>query len=296
MTGHEIKTPEARGKSASLEPGLYIVATPLGNARDITLRALDVLGACDAIAAEDTRQTAKLLAIHGISKPLLSYNDHNAARERPKLLGRLRAGARIALVSDAGTPLISDPGFKLAREAVAQQLPLHTIPGASAPIAALTLSGLPTDRFFFAGFLPAKQGERKTALAELKTVPATLIFFESPQRLSQSLSDMAETLGSRMAVVARELTKLHEEICRGDLASLAQAYADEGAPKGEVTLVVAPPSERAPDFEHADRLLDTALSFMPMRAAADLVAEALGIPRRETYQRALVRKGAKPDA
>lgn len=290
---HDTKTAQAPGKSALLQPGLYIVATPIGNARDISLRALDVLGACDLIAAEDTRQTAKLLAIHGISRPLASYNDHNAARERPKLLAKLEGGARIALVSDAGTPLVSDPGFKLVREAVERKLPVQAIPGASAALAALTLAGLPTDRFFFAGFLPSKQGERKTALADVKMVPATLIFFESAQRLADSLADMRDVFGDRAAVVARELTKLHEEARRGTLRSLADAYAREETPKGEITLVVAPPLDAEPDYGRADRLLGDALTFMPVRAAADLVAEALDLPRREIYQRALALKGEK---
>ena len=182
----KLKRSPAAGKSGpdeDLPPGLYVTATPIGNAADITLRALEVLAGCDLIAAEDTRVTAKLLAIHGIAKPLTAYNDHNAARERPKLLARLRQGARIALVSDAGTPLISDPGFKLVREAIAEGLPVHAIPGASAVLTGLALAGLPTDRFVFAGFLPSKQGERRSVLEELKNIRATLVFFESAQRL-----------------------------------------------------------------------------------------------------------------
>lgn len=275
---------------AELAPGLYVTATPIGNARDISLRALDVLKGCDAIVAEDTRVTAKLLAIYAISKPLSAYNDHNAARERPKLLTRLRDGARLALVSDAGTPLVSDPGFKLVREALAENLPVHAVPGASAPLTALTLAGLPTDRFLFAGFLPAKRGERMAALAELKGVRATLVFFESAQRLADSLADMAQVMGPRAAAVGRELTKLHEEMRRGDLASLAAAYAEEGPPRGEVTLVVGPPVAREPDLARADALLEIALAHMPVRAAADFVAEALGLPRRLAYARALALK------
>lgn len=280
------------GAEAALAPGLYVTATPIGNARDISLRALDVLRGADAIAAEDTRVTAKLLAIYGISKPLMSYNDHNAARERPKLLARLRDGARLAFVSDAGTPLVSDPGFKLVRDALAEDLPVHAIPGASAPLAALALAGLPTDRFLFAGFLPAKQGERRTMLEELKGLRASLIFFESPQRLAQSLADMTDILGDRPAAVGRELTKLHEEMRRGRLASLAAHYAKSGAPKGEVTLVAGPPEDEAADMSRADHLLERALAFMPVRAAADLVAEALGLPRRAVYGRALALKKA----
>ncbi len=279
----------AAGKSQSeLEPGLYVTATPIGHSRDITLRALDILKSCDVIAAEDTRVTSKLLSLHGISRPLLAYNDHNAARERPRLLARLHGGARIALVSDAGTPLISDPGFKLVREATSEGIPVYTIPGASAALAALSVAGLPTDRFLFAGFPPAKSGERLSFLAELKNIRSTLIFYESPQRLTESLLDMFAVFGARPAAVARELTKLHEEIRRGSLEELAAAYP--APPKGEITIVVGPPLKEEPDMEQADRLLDSALRFMPVRAAADLVADALKMSRRATYERALARK------
>ncbi len=282
--------PAGSESQSRLEAGLYVTATPIGHSRDITLRALDVLKSCDVIAAEDTRVTAKLLALHGISRPLCSYNDHNAAIERPRLLARLRAGARIALVSDAGTPLISDPGYKLVREAVAEGLAVYAIAGACAALAALSVAGLPTDRFLFAGFPPARSGERRTFLSELKAVRATLVFYESPQRLSDSLLDMAETLGPRPAAIARELTKLHEEVRRGTLAELAKAFPNP--PRGEIVIVVGPPGKQAPDYVRADRLLDAALAFMPVRAAADLVADALRMPRRETYERALARKAA----
>ena len=278
------------GAAGELAPGLYITATPIGNARDITLRALDVLAGCDVIAAEDTRVSAKLLAIHGLSRPLTAYNDHNGARERPKLIARLRHGARIALVSDAGTPLVSDPGYKLVREALAEGIPVHAIPGASATLTALALAGLPTDRFLFAGFLPSKTGERSTALAELKNVRATLIFFESAQRLGESLPQMSEVLGDRAVAVARELTKLHEEVRRGTLSILAPQYAQEPPPKGEVTILVGPPPEQHADMARIDSLLDKALPFMPVRAASELIAEALGTPRKEIYQRALEKK------
>lgn len=285
--------PAAEKAQSELAPGLYVTATPIGNARDVTLRALDVLKGCDAILAEDTRVTSRLLSIYGISKPLAAYNDHNAARERPKILARLRHGARLALVSDAGTPLVSDPGYKLVREALTEGVPIHAIPGASAPLTALTLAGLPTDRFFFAGFLSTKSGERRSTIAELKGLRATLIFFESANRLAESLKDLADVLGPRPAVMARELTKLHEEIRRGDLVSLAEHYESEGPPKGEVTLLVGPPKDSAPDFARVDALLDKALAFMPVRAAADLVSEALDISRRAIYERALERKHDK---
>lgn len=286
------KAQSTGGPQNELAPGLYVTATPIGNARDVTLRALDVLKGCDAILAEDTRVSAKLLAIYGISKPLSAYNDHNAARERPKILARLRSGARLALVSDAGTPLVSDPGFKLVREAVAEGLPVHAIPGASALLTALALAGLPTDRFLFAGFLPARTGERGTVLAELKALRSTLVFYETAPRLAESLGDMAAVLGPRPAAVGRELTKLHEEVRRGDLSSLAAHYAEAGPPRGELTVVVGPPLTPEPDLARADVLLGKALAFMPVRPAADLVAEALDLPRRELYARALA---LKPD-
>jgi 16S rRNA (cytidine1402-2'-O)-methyltransferase len=280
------------GKSSDVDlpPGLYVTATPIGNAADVTLRALSMLKDCDMIAAEDTRVTARLLTIHGINKPLTAYNDHNAARERPKLIAKLRQGARIALVSDAGTPLVSDPGFKLVREAIQEGLPVHAIPGASAVLTGLALAGLPTDRFLFAGFLPSRSGERRTALEELKAIRATLVFFESTQRLAESLADMVEILGQRTAAVARELTKLHEEVRRGLLAELREHYEKTGAPKGEVTLIVSPPHAMEADPGRIDSALDKALEFMPVRAAVDLVSEMLEAPRRTVYDRALAKK------
>jgi 16S rRNA (cytidine1402-2'-O)-methyltransferase len=287
MTTHK-PIPVSSKSQSELEAGLYVTATPLGNSRDITLRALNVLQSCDIIAAEDTRVTAKLLSIYGISKPLKSYNDHNASLERPRLLARLRDGARVALVSDAGTPLISDPGYKLVREAAAEGIAVHTIPGPCAALAALSIAGQPTDRFLFVGFPPGRSGERRTFLTELQSVRATLVFYESPQRLAESLLDMAAIFGQRSAAVARELTKFHEEVRRGSLSELADAFA--APPKGEITIVVAPPERPVPDHARADKLLDSALAFMPVRAAADLVAEALKMPRRETYERALARR------
>ncbi len=267
--------------------GLYILATPIGNARDISLRALEVLKGCDVIAAEDTRVTAKLLAIHGISKPLIPYNDHNGPQMRPKILSRLEQGERVALVSDAGTPLVSDPGYKLVREAIAAGAAIVALPGASAVLAGLTLSGLPSDRFLFAGFLPSKAGERKSILEEIGGVRATLIFFESAQRLEDSLPALADVLGDRQAVVARELTKLHEEIRRGSLRELAAHYAKAGAPKGEVTLLVAPPDKAAPDSARIDAALKAALAFMPVKAAAEMIADLTDGSRKALYARAL---------
>jgi 16S rRNA (cytidine1402-2'-O)-methyltransferase len=274
-----------------LAPGLYLTATPIGNAADITLRALNVLRNCDCIVAEDTRVTSRLLALYGISRPLLVYNDHNAASMRPKLLQRLQQGARLALVSDAGTPLVSDPGHKLVRAARETGLPVFPVPGASAALAALTASGLPSDRFFFVGFLPPKSGERRTALSALMAVPGTLIFFESAPRLAGSLKDMADILGPREGAIARELTKLHEEFRRGTLDELAAHYAG-ALPKGEIVVVIGPPSAEGPaDSTQIDALLVQALPFMPVKAAASLVAEATGSSRRDVYIRALALKG-----
>jgi 16S rRNA (cytidine1402-2'-O)-methyltransferase len=291
----ELKPLDRPGKSAiSLTPdhgdlaaGLYILATPIGNARDISLRALETLQGCDVIAAEDTRVTAKLLAIHGISKPLIPYNDHNGQQMRPKILARLERGERVVLVSDAGTPLVSDPGYKLVREAIAAGASIVALPGPSAVLAALTLSGLPSDRFLFAGFLPSRSGERKSVLEELKSVRATLVFFESAQRLGESLSAIAEVLGDRQAVMAREITKLHEEVRRGSLSELAAHYEKAGAPRGEVTLLVAPPLEVAPDNGRIDAALQAALAFMPVKAAAELIAGLTDGSRKQIYARAL---------
>ncbi len=272
--------------------GLYVLATPIGNARDISLRALEVLKSCDVIAAEDTRVTAKLLAIHGISRPLIRYNDHNGKEMRPQILARLERGGAVALVSDAGTPLVSDPGYKLVREAIAAGANVVAIPGPSAVLAALTLSGLPSDRFLFAGFLPSRAGERKTTLEELKTVRATLVFFESAQRLAESLEAMAEVLGDRASAMARELTKLHEEVRRGTLRELAAHYAKAGAPKGEVTLLVGAALEASADDAKVDAALKAALAFMPVKAAAELVAGLTDGSRKALYARALELKDA----
>ncbi|HEX4026099.1 MAG TPA: 16S rRNA (cytidine(1402)-2'-O)-methyltransferase [Rhizomicrobium sp.] len=286
----ELKPLAATGKSqdhGDLAAGLYVLATPIGNARDISLRALDVLKGCSVIAAEDTRVTSKLLAIHGIQKPLIPYNDHNGPEMRPRILARLEQGEAVALVSDAGTPLVSDPGYKLVREVIAAGLSVAAIPGASAVLAGLALSGLPSDRFLFAGFLPPRAGERQSALEELKALRATLVFFESAQRLGETLAAMAQVLGERNAAVARELTKLHEEVRRGSLSELAAHYEKAGAPKGEVTLLVGPPAQAATDSAKVDAALKAAIAFMPVKAAADMIAGLTGVPRRQLYDRAL---------
>ena len=286
----ELKPSNAGGKSpdrGSLAAGLYILATPIGNASDISLRALDTLKGCDVIAAEDTRVTSKLLSIHGVSKPLIAYNDHNAPEMRPRILARLAQGEVVALVSDAGTPLVSDPGYKLVRAAIEAGANIVSIPGPSAVLAGLTLSGLPSDRFLFAGFLPSRQGERKSALEELKSVRATLIFFESAQRLSESLAAMAEVLGNRPCAMTRELTKMHEEVRRGSLSELAAHYDKAGAPRGEVTLLVGPPGEAVTDDAKIDAALNAALAFMPVKAAANLIADLTDGSRKKIYDRAL---------
>ncbi len=274
-------------------PGLYLVATPIGNMEDVTLRALAVRGGADVSACEDTRVTAKLLARHGIATPLLAYHDHNAERVRPLLLERLRRGEAVALVSDAGTPLVSDPGFKLVRAAIAEGLLVTALPGPSAALAALLLSGLPSDRFLFGGFLPPKAAARRRALAALAAVPATLVFFEGASRLAAALADMAKVLGDRPAAVARELTKIYEEVKRGRLGELARHYQAAGPPRGEIAVVVAPPQEEAPaqQGEVLDTQLEAALSTMSLKDASAAVAAATGLPRREVYARALVLAG-----
>src|ERR1700738_5047519 len=227
-----------------LLPGLYLVATPIGNLRDITLRALEVLAAADLIACEDTRRSRKLLDHYGVGRPVCPYHDHKSAMVRPKLLGRLAQGEAIALISDAGTPLVSDPGYKLAREAREQGHNVTALPGPSALLAALTVSGLPTDRFLFEGFLPVKEAQRHSRIDALKSVPATLIIFETGPRIAAALGDPAAGLGVRGVRVCRELTKLHEEVCRGELAALGRAYAGDAEVRGEIVIVIGP--ARAP--------------------------------------------------
>lgn len=270
----------------NLSPGLYIVATPIGNLGDLSPRAADVLARADVVAAEDTRVTATLLRHIGVKRPMQPYHDHNADRVRPDLLARL-ATESVALVSDAGTPLISDPGFKLVRDARAAGHAVTTIPGPCAAVAALTLAGLPTDRFLFAGFLPAKAGARATEIAELAGLRATLVFYESGPRLAACLLALAEGLGDRDAAVAREISKKFEETVTGTLRALAARYAD-APPKGEIVVVVAPPGAPAPATgEDADAALAEALERLPASKAAGEVAKRLGLDRRELYARAL---------
>ena len=272
-----------------LDPGLYVVATPIGNLGDISSRAADVLRRADLILAEDTRVTGKLLAHIGTKRPMQRYDDHADEGSRDGVIARLAREA-IALVSDAGTPLISDPGYKLVRAARQAGHEVRTVPGPSAAIAAVSISGLPSDRFLFAGFLPAKAKARANAIAELLHIDATLVLYESGPRLAESLAALSDGLGKREAVVARELTKLHEECVTGGLADLAMRYSSVPAPKGEIVIVIGPPPPVAEASEDAlDAALDDALQRLsPSRAAAE-VAERLGVPRKRAYARALER-------
>jgi 16S rRNA (cytidine1402-2'-O)-methyltransferase len=271
---------------AKLSPGLYIVATPIGNLSDLSPRAASVLAGADLIAVEDSRVTAKLLAHIGVRKTMIPYHDHNADRVRPGLIAQMAEKA-VALVSDAGTPLISDPGYKLVRDARSAGVPVVTLPGPCAAVAALTLAGLPTDRFLFIGFLPAKPGARASAIAEVAAVRATLILYESGPRLAATLSALAEALGPREAGVAREISKRFEETVTGTLAELAARYS-EAPPKGEIVIIVAPPGEAEPasEVELDSALREAMKQLSPSRAAAE-VAERLGLPRRRAYERAL---------
>jgi 16S rRNA (cytidine1402-2'-O)-methyltransferase len=260
LNGAAIEAAQAAG-------GLYLVATPIGNLGDISLRALELLAGADVIACEDTRVTRKLTERYGIATPLTSYHEHNAAEARPKLLARLAAGQAVALVSDAGTPLISDPGYRLVRAACEAGHPVTALPGASATLAALSVAGLPTDRFFFEGFLPPKQAGRQKRIAEL--------------------ADLANGLGPRAAAICRELTKLHEEIRRGSLDELAHDYAEGRETRGEIVIVVAPPADEDANADDVDDLLRQALARVSVKDAVGEVALATGRPRREVYQRAL---------
>ncbi len=273
-----------------VEPGLYLVATPIGNLRDITLRALDVLNAADLVLAEDTRVTAKLMSAYGLNKRVERYDDHIAEVMRPRVLAALAEGRCVALVSDAGTPLVSDPGYRLVRAALEAGAKVHPIPGPSAPLAALTLAGLPTDRFLFAGFTPAKSAARRTMFEELKPVRATLIFFETGPRLAASLADMFHVFGAREAAVAREITKLYETCVRGTLDALMRDPL-LAAPKGEIVVVVGPGAEDVASEEDADAALASALQRLGPADAASEVSRALGLPRKALYRRALELQG-----
>jgi 16S rRNA (cytidine1402-2'-O)-methyltransferase len=283
-----------------LAPGLYVVATPIGNLKDVSFRALNVLAAADAVLAEDTRVTKTLLAHYGITTPLLAYHEHSNAAVRERMIHRLKEGQALALVSDAGTPLVSDPGYKLVQAAIAEGIPVTPIPGPSAILTALVVSGLPTDRFFFEGFLPPKSGARRARLSELARIPGTLMLFEGPHRLPEMLADAAAVLGDRPAVVARELTKLFETVRRGSLPQLAEEFAREGPPKGEIVVLIGEAGERkGREVDEVDAALDekltAALGRHSIKDAAALVADETGRPKREVYARALSLAKASAD-
>ena len=276
-----------------LEPGLYVAATPIGNLGDVTFRVIAALKGADRVLCEDTRQTGKLLAAYDIKTPMSPYHDHNADRVRPGIIEALKAGACFVLVSDAGTPLISDPGAKLVRAARDAGVRVFPLPGPSAVIAALSAAGVMTDRFLFAGFPPAKAEARRAFFAGLAGIKSTLVFYESPQRLGASLAAMAEAFGARRAAVARELTKIYEEFVENDLPALAERYKAE-APKGEIVVIVDPPAEEcAAAPEDIDAFLEAALKTQSLKEAAAAAADAFKLPRKEAYARALALKGAK---
>jgi 16S rRNA (cytidine1402-2'-O)-methyltransferase len=275
-----------------LQPGLHIVATPIGNLGDITLRALGTLASCDTLLCEDTRTTAKLLTRYNIRSRTMAYHEHNAQKMRPLILRKLKEGEAVALVSDAGMPLVSDPGYRLVQDCIADGIAVTVVPGASSVLTALALSGLPTDRFAFIGFLPVKAGERKKVLAEFAKTPATLIAFESPHRIVDALRDIAEVMGERNIAITRELTKLHEEALRGTAVEVAEMLEAREVIKGEITLVIAPSTEESQaSAEDIDSAIDDALASLPAAKAAAQVAKALKMPKQDIYARILARKG-----
>ncbi len=270
-----------------LEPALYLVATPIGNLGDITLRALETIAAADMLACEDTRVTRVLLDRYGISQRPVAYHEHNAAEAGPRLIAALQQGRSVALVSDAGTPLVSDPGFRLVAQAQAAGIRVVPIPGPSAVLAALTASGLPSDAFLFAGFLPVKDGQRRARLEELRAVPATLVFFESPRRVAETLAAMADAYGLRRAAIGRELTKTFEEMRTGTLGELAAHYAAAPTPKGEIVICVGPPEGKVESAQDVDRLLTSLAAEMPASKAAAEAAKMTGQPKQALYRRLL---------
>ena len=272
-----------------LAPGLYIVATPIGNLSDISVRALATLAQADVVYCEDTRHSRTLVAHYAIRATLRPYHEHNAEEQRPRVLHDLAQGRKVALISDAGTPLVSDPGFKLVREAAAAGHAVVAVPGASATLAALTVSGLPTDAFFFAGFLPAKEGARKSRIKDLAAVPGTLVLFEAPTRTAATLADLADVLGDRAGVVARELTKLHEDVRRAPLSELARTF-EEDPPKGEIVILVAPPGETDVSDATIESQLAAAMETLSMRDAVRAVSDNLKIPKARVYDLALALK------
>jgi 16S rRNA (cytidine1402-2'-O)-methyltransferase len=280
LKGHQIEAPR-------LPAGLYIVATPIGNLGDMTIRGLETLAASEIIACEDTRVSGVLLRHYGISARLVAYHDHNSRKALPRLLEALDRGQTVSLISDAGTPLVSDPGYRLVRAVLEAGHAVTGIPGASSVLAALTTAGLPTDSFMFCGFLPTKSVARRKRLEQVAHIPATLVMFESASRLAGSLDDMAAVLGDRAAVVAREITKKFEESRRATLNELAGHYREAGPPKGEIVVVIAPPDKAPPSMAEAEVLLVELLATQTVSQAAAEAASATGLPRRALYQRAL---------
>lgn len=280
--------------TSPLDPGLYVVSTPIGNLRDITLRALDILSLCDLILAEDTRVAQKLLSVYELARPVERYDDHCDARVRPKVLEMLAQGGCVALMSDAGTPLVSDPGYRLVKAAAEAGAPVYAAPGASAALAALAVSGLPSDRFLFAGFPPPKSTGRRAVFEELGAVRATLIFYETGPRLAESLIDMIAVWGDREAVVARELTKLYETVLRGRLSDLIERLRAQ-APKGEIVVLISPGTEPPATIADMDQALNEAMTQSSLSEAAATVAKALGMNRKLVYRRALELKAERAD-
>ena len=278
-----------KAEAESIRPGLHVVATPIGNLGDISFRALSTLAAADLVVAEDTRVTRTLLAHYGITTPLFAYHEHNADAVRPQLMARLEAGQALALVSDAGTPLVSDPGFRLVGAALARDIAVTSVPGPSAVLAGLVVAGLPTSRFFFEGFLPPKSAARRQRIAAIAGVPGTLVFFESSRRLTETMEDLAAVLGARDAAVARELTKMFEAVKRGTLHALAAELAAGEPLRGEIVVLVGPPPYEAPalDGEALDARLRAALETHSVKDAAAVVSGETGQPRRKVYARAL---------
>jgi 16S rRNA (cytidine1402-2'-O)-methyltransferase len=298
MVGSDVKSSSVAAAAAvemqqhldrELPPGLYLVATPIGNLADITLRALSVLARADIILCEDTRHSRTLLSHFGIEATTRPYHDHNAARERPRVLADLAAGRRVALISDAGTPLVSDPGYKLVRASLEAGHRVESLPGPSAALAGLSVAGLPTDAFYFVGFLPPRSTARRARIAELKSISATLVFFEAPSRVAETLADLAAELGARRAALARELTKLHEEVLRSSLPQLAEQLGTRPI-KGEAIIVVGPPQAGDVTDEEIAARLDAALRDMSLRDAAKAVADALGVPKTRVYDLGLARE------
>jgi 16S rRNA (cytidine1402-2'-O)-methyltransferase len=290
-TVHRYTIDGCQFEARPLAPGLYLIATPIGNLRDVTIRALETLAAADLICCEDTRVTSKLLTRYSIAKPLKPYHDHNAAKVRPGLIQLLRNGASIALVSDAGTPLVSDPGYRLVVEAIDQAVHIEAIPGPSAPIVAAAVSGIPIDRFLFAGFLPSKSRERQRMLEELRHVPSALIAFDSAGRIAESIKDIEAVLGNRRIALARELTKLHEEVIRGRVRDVTESLAARQGLKGEITIVIAPPeATKTVSAEDLEQALQEALEKTSPAKAAALVARQYGASRKELYALAIRRK------